>query len=161
MGGAGAWYYDTTQTKIETLTAYNAQLTANIEQIEAVNAKNLETIAQMEANFERQREQFNALQENFNKIRERNNQLQDRLGKHDLGALAAAKPGLVERAVNGASEKAFRCFELASGAPLTDKERNAENGKAFNSECPWIYDDLVASGVLVDSSSDAPAEDSN
>lgn len=160
MGGVGAWYYDVTQTKIETLTAYNATLTANVDKLEEVNLKNIDTIAKMEANFERQREQYTKLQENFSKIRSQNNQLKDRLGKHDLGALAAAKPALVERVVNNASAKVNRCFEIVSGAVLTEKERSAKNGKAFNSECPWLYDDLVASGVLIDSSG-ATSEDNN
>lgn len=160
MGGVGAWYYDVTQAKIETLTVYNATLTANVDRLEEVNLKNIDTIAQMEANFERQREQYTQLQESFSKIRSQNNQLKDRLGKHDLGALAAAKPGLVERVVNNASAKVNRCFEIVSGAPLNEKERNAKNGKAFNSECPWIYDDLIASGVLIDSSG-ATSEDNN
>ena len=160
MGGAGAWYYDTTQTKIETLTQYNATLTANIEQVESVNKTNIDTIARMESNFKQQQEQFQNLQESFSKIRSQNNQLKDRLGKHDLGALASAKPALVEKILNGASKKAFRCFEIVSGATLTEKERSAKNGKAFNSECPWVWDDLVANGVLVDPSS-TTSEDNN
>lgn len=160
MGGVGAWYYDVTQAKIETLTVYNATLTANVDRLEEVNLKNIDTIAKMEDNFERQREQYTQLQESFSKIRSQNNQLKDRLGKHDLGALAAAKPGLVERVVNNASAKVNRCFEIVSGAPLNEKERNAKNGKAFNSECPWIYDDLIANGVLIDSSG-ATSEDNN
>jgi outer membrane murein-binding lipoprotein Lpp len=160
MGGAGAWYYDSTQSKIETLTTYNATLTANVDKLEEVNQKNVDVIARMQEDFEKQRVQFAAAQESFNKIRLQNNQLKERLGKHDLGALAAAKPGLVKRVINGASVKANRCFEIQTGAELTDKERNAKNGKAFNSECPWIYDDLIASGVLIDSST-ATAKDSN
>ena len=160
VAGGGAWYYKSTQATIMELTAYNAQLTANVEQIEQVNQNNLNTIARQEANFETQRADFQELQQSFGAIREQNNQLQNRLGKHDLGALAAAKPGLVQRVVNTASEKAFRCFELESGALLTDNERSATNGKAFNSECPWIYDDLIASGVLVESST-ATSEDNN
>jgi len=160
MGGVGAWYYDVTQTKIETLTAYNATLTANVDKLEEVNLKNIDTIAKMESNFERQREQYTQLQESFSKIRSQNNQLKDRLGKHDLGALAAAKPALVGRVVNNASAKVNRCFEIVSGALLTETERNAKNGKSFNSECPWLYDDLIASGVLIDSSG-ATSEDNN
>lgn len=160
MGGAGAWYYDTTQTKIETLTQYNAQLEANVEQMEAVNQKNIDTIARMESDIKRQAEQFQEVQQNLAQIREQNNELKNRLGKHDIGALAAAKPKLVERVINTASEKAFRCFELESGAPLTEKERSATDGKAFNSECPWIYDDLIANGVLV-KPTDTASENNN
>jgi|TARA_B110000977_G_scaffold7287_1_gene9995 chromosome condensin MukBEF ATPase and DNA-binding subunit MukB len=160
VAGGGALYYKSTQATIMELTAYNAQLTANVEQIEQANQKNIDTIARMEANFESQRENFEALQSSFNTIREQKNQLQNRLGRHDIGALAAAKPALVERVINTASVKAFRCFELESGAPLTENERSATNGKAFNSECPWIYDDLIASGVLVESST-ATSQDNN
>jgi len=160
VAGGGALYYKSTQATIMELTAYNAQLTANVEQIEQANQKNIDTIARMEANFETQRENFQQLQQSYSLIREQKNQLQDRLGRHDIGALAAAKPALVERVINTASNKAFRCFELESGAPLTDNERSAKNGKAFNSECPWIYDDLITRGVLVESST-TTGEDSN
>ena len=160
VAGGGAWYYKSTQATIMELTAYNAELTVNVEQIEQVNKKNIDTIARMEANFEKQQEDFQELQQSFNTIREQKNQLQSRLGKHDLGALAVAKPGLVQRVVNTASEKAFRCFELESGAPLTDKERSAKSGKTFNSECPWIYDDFIASGMLVESNS-TTSQDNN
>jgi plasmid maintenance system antidote protein VapI len=160
VAGGGALYYKSTQATIMELTAYNAQLTANVEQIEQANQKNIDTIARMEANFETQRENFQQLQQSYSLIREQKNQLQDRLGRHDIGALAAAKPVLVERVINTASNKAFRCFELESGAPLTDNERSAKNGKAFNSECPWIYDDLITRGVLVESST-TTGEDSN
>jgi len=66
------------------------------------------------------------------------------LGRHDLGNLAENKPGLVEKVVTKASAKANRCFELLSGAELTDKEKEAKNGKAFNSECPWLFDYLIS-----------------
>ena len=160
VAGGGAWYHKSTQATIMELTSYNATLTANVDKLEEVNQKNIDTIAQMQANFERQREQYNQLQESFTAIRSQNNQLRDRLGKHDIGALAEAQPALVERVINTASAKAFRCFELESGAPLTEKERNAKDAKAFNSECPWIYDDLIASGVLVQSST-TTSENSN
>jgi hypothetical protein len=87
--------------------------------------------------------------------------LRDRLGKHELDVLAAAKPGLVEKILNSAAEKAMRCFELESGSVLTDKEKEAKNARAFNSECPWIYDRLVASGMLTPSASGTTTEDNN
>lgn len=161
MGGGGAVYYKSTQAKIVELVQYNATLTAQVDQIAQVNEKNLATIADMQANFERQREQYDELQKSFSEINSQKNQLQKRLGDHDLGALANAKPGLVERIVNGASKKAFRCFELESGAELTDNERKAKNAKAFNSECPWVYDDLIASGVLIEADSGTTAQSNN
>lgn len=151
LGGGAAFYYKSTQAKIETLTSYNATLTANVNQLEEVNKTNTDTIAKIQANFERQKKQYDQAQESFSVIRSQNNELREKLGKHDLGVLAAAKPGLVERIINAATERVFRCFELESGAPLVEKERTAKDAKAFNSACPWIYDDLVASGVLVNS----------
>ena len=161
MGGGGAIYYKSTQAKIVELVQYNATLTAQVDQIAQVNEKNLATIADMQANFERQREQFDTLQKDFASIQDQKNELQSRLGKHDLGALAANKPALVSRVINGASKKTFRCFELESGAELTDNERNAKNAKAFNSECPWVYDDLIASGVLIEADSGTTAQSNN
>ena len=82
------------------------------------------------------------MNESFAAVRAQNRELSDRLAEHDLAYLASKKPGLVQRVVNGASDKAARCFELLSGAQLTDAERNATDGKSFNSECPWLFDTL-------------------
>ena len=161
VAGGGAWYYKNTQATIMELTSYNATLTAQVDQIEQVNQRNIETINNLQASYEQAQQNYAELQDNFNDIRRQNNELRDRLGKHELDALAAAKPVLVERIVNNASAKAMRCFELESGAPLTDAEKEAKNAQAFNSECPWIYDNLVASGVLVGPDSGTAAESSN
>jgi|TARA_B110000503_G_scaffold119989_1_gene182257 chromosome segregation ATPase len=161
LGGAGSLYYKSTQATIMELTQYNATLTSQVDQIAQVNEKNLATIADMQANFERQRQQYDELQQSFTVIRNQKNELQQRLGSHDLGALAVAKPALVERVVNRASAKAFRCFELETGAELTDNERNATNAQTFNSECPWIYDDLVSRGMLSTEPSGTPSEGSD
>jgi type II secretory pathway pseudopilin PulG len=56
--------------------------------------------------------------------------------KRDFGTIAAAKPGVVERLVNRGSVNAMRCFELASGAPLNEKEKDAKTSKDLNPECP-------------------------
>ena len=56
----------------------------------------------------------------------------------DFGALAAVKPAAIERAVNAGTANALRCFELASGAPLTDKEKNAKLPTEINKECPAL-----------------------
>jgi len=58
----------------------------------------------------------------------------------DIGKTAARRPKSVERIINIASKKAIRCMELASGAPLTEKELN---GKP-NSECPSLVNRIIA-----------------
>lgn len=131
------------------LTQYNAELTATIGKMEEVNQQNAETIQDLQDDYMAVLGDFNLLQEEFIDTRRQNSELRERLGEHELSALAFAKPGLVERVINNASQKAMRCFELLSGAELTDQERGAKNAQAFNSECPWIYDDLISSGVLI------------
>ena len=161
VAGGGAWYYKATQAQIMELTSYNATLTANVEKMEEVNQQNVEALNNLQASYEKSQKDYEQLQNNFNQIRNQNNQLRDRLGKHDLGALAAAKPALVERVVNNASTKVMRCFELESGAFLNDNERSAANAQAFNSECPWLYDDYLARGMLDIQPSGTASEDSN
>jgi hypothetical protein len=100
-------------------------------------------VEQLQVDFQRASEELNKVNTEFADIRRQNRTLSDKLGRHDLGNLAENKPGLVERIITGASTKAGRCFELLSGAELTDKEKEAKNGKSFNSECPWLFDRYV------------------
>lgn len=161
VAGGAALYVKNTRATIMELTSYNATLTAQVDQMDQINKRNIETINNLQASYQQAQENFAELQNNFTAIRRQNNELRDRLGKHELDTLAASKPVLVERIVNTASAKAMRCFELESGAPLTDAEKEATNAKAFNSECPWVYDDLVARGVLVQTDSGTTTENRN
>ena len=56
----------------------------------------------------------------------------------DVGKLAIAKTESIERITNGASALATRCIEIASGAELTEAEKNATKKSEINSECPSI-----------------------
>jgi hypothetical protein len=58
--------------------------------------------------------------------------------KRDFGKAAAAKPTSLERAVNRGTVNALRCLEIASGAPLTEVEKNAKLPSEINRECPNI-----------------------
>lgn len=143
MSGAAYYYYSTTQTRIATLIENNAVLEENNKQLATANEQNLKTIDDLQTSYQRVQEQFTQVQSEFQVIRLQNRELRERLGRHELDALAAARPELVERTINNASENALRCFELLSGTPLTEKERNARNEREFNSECPWLYHELV------------------
>jgi hypothetical protein len=52
--------------------------------------------------------------------------------------LAEAKPGLVENIVNKASDNAARCFEILTGAELTESERSATKKSEINPSCPDV-----------------------
>ena len=139
MSGAAYFYYSTTQNRIAGLIANNATLTANVQTITNANEQNVQTIEDLKTAYIKVQEDFSRVQSEFQIIRMQNTELRERLGRHELNALAAAKPKLVERTINNASDNAARCFELLSGAPLTENERNATSEKQFNSECPWLW----------------------
>jgi len=147
LSGGAVWYYKSTQAQIMQLTANNATLTSNVARITDINVQNVKALDDLSNAYQDVQLNYNGALDDLQLIRESNNKLNERLGKHDIGALASAKPGLVERVVNNASKKAFRCMEILSGAPLKDNERNATNGKSFNSECPWLFNDTVADTV--------------
>src|SRR6056300_99612 len=56
----------------------------------------------------------------------------------DIGKLAIEGTGAIERIINKATDKAARCIEIASGAPLTEQEIKATLKSEINTECPSI-----------------------
>jgi len=132
MGVVGKLYYDDTQRRIATLTENNAKLEVAVQTQE-------EAIQTLQADYARANEELQKVNQEFARTRQQNNVLSDKLARHDLGVLGNAKPRLVERTINRASAKAGRCFELLSGAELTEAEQNATSEKQFNSECPWLW----------------------
>jgi hypothetical protein len=136
VGGIGYWYYNESQARIQLLTENNAKLTVGI-------ALNEETINQLQTDYGMAQQELIKLNDENAAIRRRNNLLIDKFANNNLGFLAENKPELIERIINRGTANAFRCMELLSGAELTDKERNATNGTAFNPECPWLFDSNV------------------
>ena len=136
MGGLGYWYYNDTQEKLAVLHENNAKL-------ETAVAISEDTISTLQADFKKANEELQRVNEKFADIRAQNSVLSKKLAKHDLAVLGAGKPELVKRIINNATKKAGRCFEILSGVKLTEKERGAKNGKAFNSECPWLWPGLA------------------
>ncbi len=133
ISGAFYWYYTDSQDRIATLNA-------NISSLESANKICEETIANMQRNQERLNNELRTINNEFATIRSQNTVLAKKLEKHDIGVLAEAKSGLVERIINNATANAFRCTELISGALLTDKEKSATSAREFNSECPWLWE---------------------
>ena len=132
-GAGGAYTYVT-----------NLQKTAEIHRL---NAEKLEiAVAQNEEALRIQKENYEALQKNLEEVnqefaaaRAQNNVLSTKLAEHDLNALAAERPDSITRLINRGTVNAGRCFEILSGAPLNDKEKEAKSAKSFNNECPWLW----------------------
>lgn len=136
-GGIFAWYYNDTQERMAILNENNAKLNVAIETSEAA-------VSSLQADYAKISQELTVVNNEFQATREQNRVLQDKLSKHDIGYLAANKPGLVERIINTATDKAGRCFELLSGSELTEKEKNATSANTFNSECPWLWTGTAA-----------------
>lgn len=140
MGGIGYWYYTDTQAKMAILQENNAKL-------EIAIATSEEALKSVQADFAKASEENNRLNNAYAEIRRQNNRLSSKLADMDLSLLAVEKPDSIERAINRGTVNAGRCFELLSGAILTDEERNAEDAKTFNKECPWLWPGPATSGM--------------
>jgi len=125
------WYYQDSQKRIMDLMANQAKL-------EVAVATQEETIKQQQADMKKQAETLKEVNDAFAKAQADKQNLTDKLMKHDLGKLAEKKPGLVEEKINRGTDNVGRCFEILSGAPLTDAERNATKKSEINNECPSI-----------------------
>lgn len=129
------WYYNSSQETIKTLNENNARLEIAVQ-------TNEQTIQQLQRDYSLSQQIASETNRQLSEARIQNRQLVDRLARHDLGVLAEQRPGLVEPRINNATTNALRCFELLTGAPLTEQERNATNAREFNSECPWLFDTM-------------------
>jgi regulator of replication initiation timing len=136
MSASFYWYYNNSQERIAILLQNNAKLEIAVQ-------TNEQTIKSLMSNIKAINNTLTSVNKEFSETRIENRQLIDRLSKHELSVLAANKPALVEGIVNNASDKALRCFELLSGSPLTDKEKDAKDAKSFNSECPWLWANII------------------
>jgi len=131
---------------------YVKTLKSDLAISEANNAKLQESVADQKAVIEQQQKDFTAilaanksleetnqrLQKEFAALDERFNKINGKGEVRDLGKLADEKSKLVERVINNATVKAMRCVEIAMGAELTEKERNATKKSEINSECPSL-----------------------
>jgi len=136
VSAVGYLYYKKSQETIMQLQENNAILEVSVQELTT-------TISDLEKKFQEANAVITNLNTTLSESRVRNRELADRLARHDLSMLALERPELVERIINNASQEAMRCFEILSGSPLTEKERNATNAREFNSECPWLYDSIT------------------
>jgi hypothetical protein len=140
----GLWYVTGLRANLAVAEANERKLTQAIEDQQAV-------LSQMRADIEIQQRVNQELAESVQRQQRDISELTDRFNvnargeKRDFGAIAAAKPAVVERLVNRGSANALRCLELASGAELNEREKNAKTSKDLNPECPGLVQPLVPS----------------
>ena len=136
VGGIFYWYYTDTQEKMAIMHENNAKLeTAMQTQKQAIDQyqKDIKLVTasklEVEDQFAKSRESVQELKNKFNKVSKL-------LGARDLGKMGAAKPRSIQRIVNKGSKDVLRCFEIASGKPLTEKEKDAIKPSQINKQCP-------------------------
>ena len=122
------------------LRSDNAILKANQIKLESAVADQQELITSQKKDFEEILGANKKMNELVGLLKKDLEDLDKRFNKknRDVGKLAIAKTKSIERITNGASALATRCIEIASGSPLTEKEKNATKKSEINSECPSI-----------------------
>jgi len=130
--GAGAY--------VVKLQRDNSILKANAVKMESAITEQKELILSQKKDFEEILAANKKMNELVGVLKKDLENLDKRFNKknRDVGKLAIAKTKSIERITNGASALATRCIEIASGAELTEEEKNATKKSEINSECPSI-----------------------
>ena len=133
-GIAGAGMY------VMKLRSDNAILKANQLKLESAVADQKQLIENQKKDFEEILGANKKMNELVSVLKKDLDDLDERFNKknRDVGKLAIAKTESIERITSGASALATRCIEIASGSPLTEKEKNATKKSEINRECPGI-----------------------
>ena len=136
--GGGLWYVQHLKSENEILTLNNAKLNDAVEQQQAVIEQQLRDIEtktalnnQLNENNAKHTADLNLANEKFNKVNASGE-------RRDIGNLAVSKPKSIERIERKREQQRARCFEIAQGSPLTEKEINATKKSQINAECTNI-----------------------
>ena len=133
-GIAGAGMY------VMKLRSDNAILKANQVKLESAVADQKQLIENQKKDFEEILSANKKMNELVSVLKKDHEDLDKRFNKKNraVGKLAIAKTKVVERITNNGSKNANRCIEIASGAELTEAEKNATKKSEINTECPSI-----------------------
>ena len=136
LGGA-AWYITGLRSELAVSELNNEKLQNSV----ILQQEVIEQIKQDVQNVQKANETISESIKNQNKDL---NSLQNRFNVNadgsarDVGKIAITNTNSIERAINRGTINAARCIEIASGAPLTEEERNAKTKQQINKECPSI-----------------------
>ena len=129
--GVGGWYIMNLKADLATSEMNNKLLQEGLKEQQ-------ELLEQMKKDVEAIQNANKELSEQNEKQKQDVSSLTNKFSKRDFGALAHEKPNVVERLVNRGTVIAMRCLEIASGAPLTEQEKNAKTPTEANRECPSL-----------------------
>lgn len=129
---AGGIYY------ISNLQAALAVSQLNEKTLEKAIADQQEVIAGMKADIETIQATNEQLRKENEQQRKDVNALSKKFDKRDFGVFAIANTEKTQELVDRGVKNALRCIEIASGAPLTEEEKNAPSPIEANRECPAL-----------------------
>ena len=133
-GIAGAGMY------VMKLRSDNAIIKANQMKLEEAVSSQKELIVKQQNDFKEILAANKKMNELVSNLKKDLDDLDNRFNKdgRDFGKIALEKTDAINRIINKGSDNASRCIEIASGAELTEKERNATKKSEINRECPSI-----------------------
>ena len=132
LAGAGAYVFK--------LRADNATLKANAIKLESAISDQKQLIENQQKDFKEILQANQDMNKLVEVLKKDIDELDKRFnkGKRDIGKLAVERSKVIEKIINKGGDNAARCLEIASGAPLTEKEKNAKKKSEINPECPSI-----------------------
>ena len=135
VGGGFYWYYQDTQAKLAILHENNAKLEISVQTQQKTIEQQTKDIQRANKLVAETNLKFAQAQKSVDDLRGKFNKVSKLLGQRDIGKLAVAKPKAIQRIIDKGSEQRFRCFELLSGEPHTEKELNAVKPSQLNKAC--------------------------
>ena len=139
---AGSLYVWNSQRTIKNLRADIVTLEVDKSQLESAIATQKNTIDFLQNQAKLIEREFRETEEAFARTRRDADALKEQLQAEQVDKLSIESPSVAEVSINTTTTLFDRCFELLSGAELTDVEKAAKNGQELNSMCPWIFDEL-------------------
>jgi septal ring factor EnvC (AmiA/AmiB activator) len=136
---AAYYYYNDTQAKLAQYAANQARLEIALETQRAATAALQQNIQVMQTTVRTLNQQFADSRRTVQDLERRFNETSAGQ-QRDFGALAAARPGLVQTIVNTATQDVFKCFEQISGA-------NVETDSDLYKNCDSISSSTNTNGV--------------
>jgi predicted nuclease with TOPRIM domain len=130
LGGV-AWYVTNMRANLMMSEENTKRLKEGIEEQKAL-------LEQQQKDIETIKEKNKELEDQKTKLQQDKTALTTKFNKRDFGKFASENPRVVEDLVNKGTKNAMRCFELASGATLNEKEKSASNPMEGNRECPSL-----------------------
>jgi cell division septum initiation protein DivIVA len=128
----GGWFYVShLQEQLKVSEINNAKLEQSIE----TQKEAFENIKKEVAQIQKINSDLSVQNE---RMRKDANALRSKFSSRDLGLFMETDPMKAQTVINNATERALRCIELASGAELTEKERNAKTPEEANRDCPSL-----------------------